>query len=201
MPEARPHEETVLAEDVDEIIGLAAKHTHLDPEKLTITELVEIGAELGIKKEAVERAAAELETRRAAERAEAERTRVARAKRARVVGVASAVVVVVMVIASWIGHASLTSALGDVDRARSQVANVIARREDVEKRVAGAAIDPRDKDAELAGAENRVAIEKRRYDEAAERYNARAATFPNDVWRIVFAMPAHVPYSRESSSW
>src|SRR5262249_18031250 len=120
----------------------------------------------------------------------------------RVGALVSGVVLVLSLGSAFLGRATLASSLGEVEKARSQVDNVIARRAEVRARLADAKdVDANDKNVELPGADNRVAVEKRRYDEAATRYNKKAGGFPASVWVSLFGMPARVPLSRETSSW
>lgn len=46
---------------------------------------------------------------------------------------------------------------------------------------------------ELAGAENRIAVERRKYNFAASEYNRVARTFPASLWRSVLGFPAQKP--------
>jgi hypothetical protein len=199
-PQPEPVE--VLRDDVDEIIGIAAKHANATADKLTISELVDIGAELGLDRDAVERATKELEERRRAERAAAEKRHRLERKAAVAAGIGVVGLLLVFFVSSLAGRSSLSSHLTEVEEARSQVDNVVRRRAEVDARLAHATdMNPDDRNAELAGAENRVAVEKRRYDEAATRYNAAAISFPGSLSAKLFALPIRVPLSRESSSW
>lgn len=54
-----------------------------------------------------------------------------------------------------------------------------------------------DRAPELEGADNRVAIERRRFDRAASDYNARVESFPGWLWARVFGLPMRVPLSHE----
>lgn len=66
---------------------------------------------------------------------------------------------------------SLSARWADVERARAQVQNVKEKQQEVLTRLKDTA--PSDaRDAEVAGADNRVRIERKRYDEAASAYNA-----------------------------
>jgi len=68
----------------------------------------------------------------------------------------------------------------------------------VQARLEGRAPD-REVDAEIAGAENRVRIERKRYDEAAADYNRVAGGF-NARWVTIFSgHPKRVPMSMEVS--
>jgi LemA protein len=47
---------------------------------------------------------------------------------------------------------------------------------------------------ELSGTENRIAVERRRYNEAVADYNRRARSFPMLLVRPLFGFPAQEPY-------
>jgi LemA protein len=47
---------------------------------------------------------------------------------------------------------------------------------------------------ELSGTENRIAVERRRYNEAVAAYNRLARSFPMVLVRPLFGFPAQVPY-------
>ncbi len=49
---------------------------------------------------------------------------------------------------------------------------------------------------EMAGAHNRIAVERKRYDEAASEYNRAARSLPVAWLRPLTGMPASVPLSR-----
>ena len=55
-----------------------------------------------------------------------------------------------------------------------------------------------DSDAELLGAENRVRVEQKRYDEAAAKYNAEARGVGAGLARTFVGLPAEVPMSNEA---
>jgi uncharacterized membrane protein YgcG len=93
-------------------------------------------------------------------------------------------------------HAHLGSLRAEVDRSRAQVRNV--RERQVAVRAQWATAPPSsDRDAELSGAENRVRIERKRYDEAAAAYNAAAGSGFTGLCARWFGMPAHVSLSDE----
>ena len=187
---------TVDVEDVDEVIGLAAQAASSAPERLTVKELVDVGEQIGIPAAAVERAVTELEARR---RVEAE-ARAQKTKRVRTAAAVGAGVLVVLVALGLVGQSGLQSKLTVVEQKRAQVRNVLDRKAEVEARLRGAPPSP-DSDAERAGSENRVAIERRRYDEAAAEYNAASGSFPGSVWRRLFGLPDRAPLSNEVTSW
>lgn len=51
---------------------------------------------------------------------------------------------------------------------------------------------------EMAGAENRIAVERKRYNEAVSSYNSLAKSFPNNIFRAIFGFPNSVSYFQVS---
>ncbi|HEY0073040.1 MAG TPA: LemA family protein [Abditibacteriaceae bacterium] len=47
---------------------------------------------------------------------------------------------------------------------------------------------------EMAGAENRISVERKRYNEAVQNYNRTAGAFPVVVFRPILGFPAQKPY-------
>jgi hypothetical protein len=177
-------------EDVDDIIGVAAELQQLDEDRLSVEELVSVGRDLDIPEKYVQPAIAELRRRRQATLAADARRRKTRRLYWLIAGGALAVVIV------WalIGQSSLSSALAEVEQARAQVANVVERRREVRAQWESAP-DGRERTAELAGADNRVSVERRRYDEVAAAYNAKVNAFPSSLWAAIFGYPGDVPLS------
>lgn len=183
-------------DDVDDIIGLAAEMRQADEGKLTVEELTAVAAELELPAPYVERAIAALEERRAESRA-------AQARRKRALRIVAVAAVAALALAMFSGVASvnaLRTRAAEVEMGRAQVGNVIERREQVVVRV-GAETGGRDAQAELAGADNRVAIEIRRYDQVAGGYNAMATSFPDSLWATLAGLPSRVPLSSEIEQW
>jgi hypothetical protein len=58
-----------------------------------------------------------------------------------------------------------------------------------------------ERDAQLSGADNRVAVETHRYDLAATGYNASASSFPQSLVVRLTGLPPSVPLSSEVKSW
>jgi hypothetical protein len=191
---------SVHVEDVDDVIGLAAQMKNAAADRLTVDDLKEVGRELEIEERFVERAVQALEERRRQAELEARRRAERRRKQA-LVGVAVLGVLVAIVAGGTLSaRASLREALSDVERRRAQVVNVIERQARVESRYRDAPPSP-ERDAELAGAENRVRIERARYDEAAARYNAAAGGPFARLAGAVSRVPARVPLSNEVKEW
>lgn len=51
---------------------------------------------------------------------------------------------------------------------------------------------------EMAGAENRIAVERKRYNEAVSKYNSLAKSFPNAIFRAIFGFPENISYFQVS---
>jgi hypothetical protein len=186
-------------EDVDDVIEIAseiAERENKEKARMSVDDVVDIGEQLGLEADDVEEAVGTLRDREARDAARAAR----RKKWIRYAGGAAAALAVSLMFMGLIGRGRLNSARDDVDKARAQVRNVIERQANVEARLADQPAS-RDKDAELAGAENRIAIEKRRYDEAASKYNGTARSFTGAWGARFFAIDKRVPLSNEVETW
>ena len=191
---------TVDVEDVDDIIGIAAEMKEADTDQLTVEELEEVASELEIPTQYVKRAIETLKARREAD-LEAEVQATQRRRQVRLYTLVSVSILMVVLFAlAMIGQAGLRSALSEVEQRQAQVRNVMERQEAVESRYQNLPANP-SRDAELAGAENRIRIERRRYDEVAAEYNAAAGGFPGKIWSILFGLPDRVPMSNEVDQW
>lgn len=186
----------VAYDDVDDVIGIASEMQATDAEHLSVEELREVAVDLDVPERYVTPAIEELARRRAALLATEQR----RTRRRRVVLLASLALLGILVIWALTGQASLSREFAAVEAARAQVENVIALRA---KRVAewGARPDSRERSAELSGADNRVAVERKRYDSVAQVYNASARAFPGSVWTALFGLPSEVPSSDRIDGW
>ena len=51
---------------------------------------------------------------------------------------------------------------------------------------------------EMAGAENRIAVERKRYNETAAAYNRTARSFPIVLLRLMLGFPKNIPYFQAS---
>lgn len=190
---------TVRYEDVDAVIGAAAEFAKADADRLTVDELKSIGTELGIPAEHVERAVAALAERRR----EAEALAARRRKRALVAAGVAGVFALVFGAMVTVAQGDVVARYVSVEWKRAQVRNVMDRQAHVEARLRadGAAADPSLRQAELEGAENRVAVERRRYDEAAAAYNAETRGLAAGVAARLHGLPRRVPLSNEVRSW
>lgn len=186
------------ARDLDDVIAVATRRAESRQDELSRAELERIAAELDITPEEVDAAVNELKRKRAAEKA-AQGAALAgdTMRRKRMQRIAIGVGAALVLLALWT-PLSLGGKQSEVERRRSQVANAVERQQAVEARYAGRP-PTREIDAERAGAENRVRIEERHYDEAATAYNRAASGFPVSLLRGIFGYPDKVPLSAELS--
>lgn len=154
--------------DVGDVIARAAELKQKSEDQLTPEQLREVAADLGIEARFVDDAVKDLDRRHRANAALAARKK-ARTKKliAAFVAVDIGVVVVLALAVS-----SAKSEWQHVEGARAAVASSLVRQQETEK-LFGARKGEREADAELAGAGNRTAIAKKRYDEAAVVWNGR----------------------------
>ena len=189
--------EAIHVDDVDDAVGIAAEKAKAAEDSVSVAQLVEIGAEVGLPASAMVEAAAELgEHKRAIAEREAQRKRIIAAGAA-----AAAALVVLTLIVGAVGRSSLVEQRSVVDAKRAQVVSVVKRRNDVLASLEGANLASDERWAEVSGSENRIAVEKRRYDEAASEYNRRAATLSGPLGAAIFGHPQHVELSIEIASW
>ena len=81
--------------------------------------------------------------------------------------------------------------------AQERVYSSLGRQQTVRLQVQGFT-DPLNRDAEVAGAANRVYVAKADYDRAVSTYNARASGWASLLLRVFpRAYPARLPYARE----
>jgi hypothetical protein len=118
----------------------------------------------------------------------------------RVGGIVGAAVVALALAVFGITYSSLQSTLSAAEQKRAQVENVVERQAKTEQMYAGQA-DSLEKNAALEGAENRVRIEVRRYDEVAAEYNSSAAGFPGGLVVSATGLPAELPLSNDIEQW
>jgi hypothetical protein len=201
----RPPGGQVAYDDVDDLISTATRLMQKDaaPETLTTEDLKRIGEELDIPAEYIDKAMGALAQRREEqerERQAQEHARKARLARLRRSAWVAAGMAGVLALSGLFVRNGLNSTLADVSRQRAQVRNVVERRERVQQRYGSATPGP-ERDAELSGADNRVAVEQRRYDAAASGYNASASSFPTVLVVRLTGLPPSVPLSSEVTTW
>jgi len=179
-------------EDVDDLIGIASELQSLDEDRLSVEDLRSVASDLDIPDRYVTPAIEELRRRRTTVLALDAATRKRRA-----IGIAIASgLLALLAILMVMGNGAIGRRLAEVAEKRAQVVNVIERQRATERQWQEA--PPSDeKTAELSGAENRVRIERKRYDEAAAAYNAHVASFPASLWAGLFGHPDALPLSNE----
>ena len=107
--------------------------------------------------------------------------------------------ILISLAAGYVKYVRLAELREHAEQKRSQLVNVKERREAV---VARYGIRPdRDGRAELDGAENRVRVERRRYDLSAGEYNEASSTPLGAVLLYLFDLPSRIPLSREINRW
>jgi hypothetical protein len=191
---------SIAEEDVDDVIGHAEAIKKSDEGKLSLDDMKAVGRELDIEDRYVEKAVEKLEVLRREERAK-EALAAARVKRAVTFGGAAfAVLLVVTSVMTLSAKSTLNASLSDVRAKRAQVHSVVERKGRVEALYQGRGPSP-DRDAELLGAENRVRVEQKRYDEAAAKYNADAQGLGAGLATGMFGLPKSVPMSNEVTEW
>lgn len=178
----------IPAEDIDDVIGRAARLMQEDEALLERAEVVAVGRDLDIPEEILDRAWTSLQEERALVLRETEQRRAARNKMAMVgAGVGGALVLLGVF---WL-H-GLSSTYAELEAARSQVQNVVNRQKAVQARWREEPSSP-DKMAALDGADNRIRVESQRYAKAAAVYNAKASSFPYSLLLRFSSMPAKAP--------
>ncbi len=202
-PTAKRDEPSIERDDVDDVIAHAEQLRIEDERDLSLEDVKAVGRELDIEPAYIEKAVAKRETEKREQAAAEAALRVERQKQlalARKVGLGGAVAVVLGCLVIWLGAQSRASELRSLDaevaRARAQLVSVTERQARVETEYRPRSPSP-DRDAELLGAENRVRVERSRYDEAAAAYNAaRGRSFGGWAARL-YDVPARAPLSNE----
>jgi|GEM_PF-450436 len=113
---------------------------------------------------------------------------------------AAVALLILVAVPSIISLSRLNSSLVAAEKQSSQLSNVLERQSVVKERY-------RDRsssefiEGELAGSENRVRVERLRYDRAAADYNERAGAFPGRLWVSLFRFPHKLRLSGEKKLW
>jgi hypothetical protein len=193
-------ERTVRLDDVDDVIGIAAELKNQATEELSVADLEQVASELDIEPAYVAPAVEALEQRRRRAAEEAAATALRRKRLLRRALIAGAALLAVLIaVPLWL-QSGLRADLSEVQRQRAQVRNVTERQAATVAQWEKAPAGP-DRSAELSGAENRVRIERKRYDDAAARYNTHAGGPLNSVTAALFGLPTQVPLSNEVETW
>lgn len=184
--------ERIDDEDIDDVIGIAAELMQQDDDALDRAQMVAVGRDLDIPEDYLDRAYAELERRRKVERRKRRREEGRKRRLLTLGGTGLAGVIAVLVFWGMFTLSGLSKQHAEVELRRSQVATVMERKKEVTQRW-GPRPDSPDKMAALDGADNRIAVEARRYSEAATEYNARAQRFPATLFLSLSDLPGSVP--------
>ena len=203
----KPETKTIDAEDVDDVIAIAAERSEAEREKLSVEEVQQIAEQVSVPAALVGPAIDELDLRRAeGRRAETDRRMRRHRWFARFRNVAL-LLAAVGIVSSSLGAILREGILSDlrqawtpVEQQASQVENVIDRRDRVRVQWVPAP-DGVDRDAELAGADNRVALERQRYDEAAAAYNSEVSEWPAQWFCGPRRAPCRAALSSEIDRW
>lgn len=201
-----PSEQRIAYEDVDDLIHTATRlmqEQDAARDTLTPEDLKRIGQDLDIPAEYIDRAM-EVLARRREEEARARQAdalrREQRKARLRQVAVGAAVVAGLLGLGGVSVRNGLNATLAQVQRQQAQVRIAVERRQRVQERYATSAPGP-ERDAQLSGADNRVAVEQRRYDALAATYNTSASAFPQLLVVPLTGLPSRLPLSSEVSTW
>lgn len=199
-PPTSPAAEKVAYTDIEDVIAAAAKARDAEADSISVEEIEAIAADLDIPAHLVAPAVQEVRRRRevklAAERAQEEQ----RARRTKLATRAAAALAAVLLVAGGYTWSGLREAWFAVAQQRSQVINVVERRAETRAQWADAA-ESADKHAELSGAENRVRIERKRYDERVTEFNSRASGPLARLVGLLTGYPAQLPLSAEVDGW
>jgi len=200
-------DDAISAEDIDDIIGIAQENKDEDDSRIDVDDVEDIAEELDIPAEYIRPAVDELAERRLVEQREQEI--IQQRRQIQVARLRKSAIAIVVLLGSFalIGAAAVThtqSSLAgpwaEVEQRRSRVESVMERQQHVQARVVNQPDDMQRQDA-LAGAENRVAIERRRYDQAASAYNAAVAGFPERALCGLAGVPCHAALADEVTEW
>lgn len=173
--------------EAEEILDVALRiEARQSPDQpLTLDELKAIGFEIGLDPASLDRAAALVEERRL--KRQQQRAQLRRGlKVAAAVGLALAAVNGGLVLAS---RSTLMDQRVQCELQQAQVQNMLQRQSHVEARFKDAAQSP-ERESELAGSENRVALARRRYLEAASNYQRSAQGLLARQATTWFALPS-----------
>lgn len=184
-----PEPEAFDSREAEEVLERATElqlHAEAD-DRLSTDTLTDSAEEAGIDREYVHEAIRE--------QRQAKQESVAKRALNRNLGIAAGVVVLLMGFGS---SATLNRLHGQAVAAQAQVQNVVERRDALTAGLGGetaAASDEtlRIRSDELVGAENRIAVERQRYNQAATAYNSAARSFPRSLFRPLIGLPAELP--------
>lgn len=156
------------APDVGAVIARAAELKQQSEDTLTPQQLRDVAAELGIEPRFVDDAVKDLARRQAARQRLAVQNK---ARTKRLIGAFVAFDIALVVVLALSAQAA-KSAWAEVAATQAALSSSLQRQQETQQ-LFGARQGERDADAELAGANNRVAIAKQRHDAAAAGWNAK----------------------------
>ena len=195
----KKNDEIVKSDDVDDIIGIAEQLKERDTETLTVDDMVEIAGELDIEVEYVEKAIHHLKHQRLAEQEKEKQAQIRWQKYKKLGAVALAVAFALFLLGGIVTQSSLSSKFSEVKTLESKVVSALERQKKILERY-GTRSDV-DADGAIDGAENRVRLAKRHYDEAVGTYNKSANRIWAKVWAGFLAYPSRISFSSAIEEW
>lgn len=184
-------DDMVAYEDVDDVIEVAERLLIEDQGALTADEIAEIGGELDIPEEYIERARERLAEQRRDQERQAERDQQRRRRILLASAACTALIALIFGVWSFAAVSKLAPLHADVEAHRAEVANMQERKVAIDEQFADRP-DSLEKDAQLVGSQNRLRVATKRYNEAAAAYNRQASTFPASLWAPVVGFPSRV---------
>jgi hypothetical protein len=184
----------VSREDVDDVVDIATELMSVDDaakSKLSLEEMKELGEELDIPAEYIEKAQSELTRRRQEKKLEEAQAQASRNRLIKIASLVLAGLFLVFAILIMGKTSGLNAAYEKVEKAAAQMKNVQARKLAITEMYKNRP-DSMDKDAELVGAENRIRVETKRHAEAAAEYNKRARGFLAGMAAALSGLPSKV---------
>ena len=186
-------------DDVDDVVEASLRAKDAQEDLLSVQDVKAIGEDLDLSPELIEQGIAVVKKQRAQEDAHAQQAQLAAQRRRVLLGRAALALLAtlgLMLAAAGISLAStrsaLTSASAEVDAQRALVELAQQKQARTLARYANKP-DSRDKEVALAGAENRVFVQMRRYDDVVKTYNQRAASFPASLWAPLLSLKTSLP--------
>lgn len=192
---------TVDVKDVDTIIDIASRHVQRQEEVLTDEDMVDIGRQLNLPEEAVHEAIRTLAMRRAHHDAEMHARQQQRTMRRRILWMAAVGAGFLVVLTLTTSHAVLDSRFAAVEEHTQHVREAVQRAAAVDQQIAHLPLDDVGRMGEQLGAQNRVMVERRRYDQAVADYNQAARGIGGRLARLTSGKPARLPFANEVAQW
>jgi len=159
--------------EVGAIIARAAELKQASEDQLTPEQVREVAAELGIEGAFVDAAVNDLRRRQEQKHKDDEARLVAAKARRKKMLTGVVVFDLVLVAVGGVAYGAANDAVATLSAAEATVNGAVVRQKETEALFL-AKKGEREADAELAGAQNRIAIAKKAYDAAAVAYNARS---------------------------